>query len=35
MPCNCKECGCESKAVKVTDAMGREIFWEDISRPND
>ena len=21
--------------IKETDSMGREIFWEDIGRPND
>jgi len=25
----------ESKAIAVTDAMGREIFWEDLGRPDD
>jgi hypothetical protein len=25
----------ESKAIPVTDAMGREIFWEDLGRPDD
>jgi len=25
----------ESKPMPITDAMGREIFWEDIGRPND
>jgi hypothetical protein len=24
----------ESKPIKVIDAMGREIFWEDIGRPD-
>lgn len=24
----------ESSQVKETDAMGREIFWEDLGRPN-
>lgn len=24
---------CESKAMPITDAMGREIFWEDLGRP--
>jgi hypothetical protein len=23
----------ESKSMTVTDAMGREIFWEDLGRP--
>ena len=26
---------CESKPIPVTDNMGREIFWEDMGRPND
>jgi len=30
----CKECQIESTAMTVTDNMGREIFWEDIGRPN-
>jgi len=25
----------ESKPIPVTDAMGREIFWEDIGRPDE
>jgi hypothetical protein len=25
----------ESKPISVTDSMGREIFWEDIGRPDD
>lgn len=25
----------ESKPMPVTDAIGREIFWEDLGRPND
>ncbi len=25
----------ESKQIPITDAMGREIFWEDIGRPDD
>ncbi len=29
----CSEC--ESKAMPVTDAMGREIFWGDLGRPTD
>jgi hypothetical protein len=29
-------CGeCESKPIAITDAMGREIFWEDMGRPSD
>jgi hypothetical protein len=31
----CKECSCnsESTPMKVTDNMGREVFWEDLGRP--
>jgi hypothetical protein len=31
----CEHCSCqnESAAVKDTDAMGREKFWEDLGRP--
>ena len=32
----CENCGCsntESSAIPVTDAMGREKFWEDAGRP--
>lgn len=25
----------ESVPIKVVDAMGREIFWEDLGRPDD
>lgn len=25
----------ESKPIPVTDSMGREIFWEDLGRPDD
>lgn len=25
---------CESKPMPITDNMGREIFWEDLGRPN-
>lgn len=25
----------ESKPIKVTDSMGREIFWEDLGRPDE
>jgi len=25
----------ESKLIPITDAMGREIFWEDLGRKND
>lgn len=33
----CSECLCEteSKNIPVTDNIGREIFWEDLGRPND
>lgn len=27
-------CGQESKPMPITDNMGREIFWEDMGRPN-
>jgi len=32
----CSECLCEteSKNLPITDNMGREIFWEDLGRPN-
>lgn len=32
----CENCGCnnkESSLIPITDAMGREIFWEDAGRP--
>lgn len=29
----CSNCQCESAAIPVTDAMGREKFWEDLGRP--
>jgi len=25
----------ESDPIPVTDSMGREIFWEDLGRPNE
>ena len=25
----------ESDPIPVTDAMGREIFWKDLGRPNE
>ena len=25
----------ESSQIKETDAMGREVFWEDLGRPNE
>ena len=33
--CNKNECECgkESKPMIITDAMGREVFWEDAGRP--
>ena len=33
--CKCGNCQCESTPMKVTDNMGREIFWEDMGRPNE
>ena len=32
----CSECLCEteSKNIPITDNMGREVFWEDLGRPN-
>jgi hypothetical protein len=30
----CSECHYESKPMPITDNMGREIFWEDMGRPN-
>jgi hypothetical protein len=33
--CQCEEIQNESKPMTITDAMGREIFWEDIGRQND
>lgn len=32
----CTDCSCqyESTPMPVTDNMGREIFWEDLGRPN-
>ena len=34
-PCENKDCKCESSPIILTDNMGREIFWEDIGRPDD
>lgn len=33
----CSNCQCqyESKPITPTDAMGREVFWEDLGRPQD
>lgn len=31
----CKDCQYESKPITPTDAMGREMFWEDLGRPQD
>jgi hypothetical protein len=35
--CNGESCKCETEStpIKITDNMGREIFWEDIGRPNE
>jgi hypothetical protein len=33
--CRCKECQCESTPMSITDNMGREIFWEDLGRPDE
>jgi hypothetical protein len=33
--CEDKECQCESKPITPTDAMGREMFWLDLGRPED
>lgn len=35
--CNGSTCSCEteSKPIAITDNMGREIFWEDLGRPNE
>jgi hypothetical protein len=37
MTCENKECKCqyESTPMPITDAMGREVFWEDLGRPNE
>jgi hypothetical protein len=32
--CNGIECECEMTPIVLTDAMGREIFWEDLGRPD-
>jgi hypothetical protein len=34
--CNGIECECEfeSNPIVITDNMGREIFWEDLGRPD-
>ena len=29
----CGGCEFESNPMPITDAMGREIFWEDLGRP--
>ena len=33
--CSPDDCACsrESSGIKITDAMGREVFWEDAGRP--
>lgn len=35
--CDSVSCTCEteSKPMQITDSMGREIFWEDLGRPNE
>jgi len=33
--CEDKDCQCESKPITPTDAMGREMFWLDLGRPQD
>lgn len=32
----CSNCTCqtESQPMPITDNMGREVFWEDLGRPN-
>jgi len=30
-----KDIQTEGEAIKETDAMGREKFWEDLGRPSD
>ena len=32
----CSNCTCqtESQHMPITDNMGREVFWEDLGRPN-
>jgi hypothetical protein len=27
-------CNIESKPMQIKDSMGREIFWEDLGRPD-
>jgi hypothetical protein len=33
--CNSIDCTCnkESEPIRITDAMGREVFWLDAGRP--
>ena len=31
----CNDCQYESKPITPTDAMGREMFWLDLGRPQD
>ena len=31
---DCK-CQYESKPIPITDAMGREVFWEDLGKPSE
>lgn len=33
--CKSGNCQCESTPITITDNMGREIFWEDMGRPNE
>jgi hypothetical protein len=35
--CNSESCKCETESapIIITDNMGREIFWDDIGRPNE
>lgn len=30
----CNNCETESTPMSITDNMGREIFWEDLGRPD-
>lgn len=34
MTCKCTDCQCESTPMVIIDGMGREIFWEDMGRPD-
>lgn len=33
--CKCGGCECETTPIIQTDNMGREVFWEDLGRPNE